>query len=105
MDSTEGTARFDIILLSDECSLQDNCLLNLEHLGTQPDLCILRAERNLIDDFYGAERCPKLKEVCPSDCIVLHSKHKAENLTRDWDRYILMAIPSRKKLSSTSWRV
>jgi hypothetical protein len=29
----------------------------------QPDLGVLRAERNLIDNFYGAERCPKLKEV------------------------------------------
>lgn len=43
--------------------LQDNCLLTLEHLGTQPDLAILRLERNLIDDFYGVDRCPRLKEV------------------------------------------
>jgi hypothetical protein len=42
---------------------QDNCLLSLEHLGPQPDLTVLRVERNIIDDFHGAERCPKLKEV------------------------------------------
>ena len=35
----------------------------MEHLGSQPDLKIVRLERNLIEDFYGAERCPKLKEV------------------------------------------
>ena len=29
----------------------------------QPELATLHAERNLIEDFAGAERCPKLKEV------------------------------------------
>ena len=42
---------------------QDNCLLTLEHLGMQPDLTVLRLERNLIDNFSGVERCPKLKET------------------------------------------
>jgi len=49
---------------ADTKGTQDNCLLSLEHLGPQPDLKVLRAERNIIDDFHGTERCPKLKEVC-----------------------------------------
>ena len=86
--------------------LQDNCLLTLEHLGAQPDLQILRLERNLIDDWLGslrknvrvgcamicrslrtfshshpagADRCPKLKEVCCSVCLHCACMHVLKN--------------------------
>jgi len=56
-------------------------LLNLEHLGTQPDLSVLRAERNLIDDFYGTERCPKLKEVFVRAYAFVHIDDQALTTT------------------------
>ena len=92
------------LLPADGCWLQDNCLLNLEHLGMQPDLGVLRAERNLIDNFYGAERCPKLKEVrtsAPPTAPLCNARTCTVTIA---NRCIWMAIPSSGKHSSTSWR-
>ena len=48
--------------------LQDNSLLTLEHLGAQPDLQILRLERNLIDDWLGSLR-KNVRVGCAMICM------------------------------------